>query len=121
MRTFETCYRLTPAPGKRHTMFVAGNAVLRQMPPTAKGFMFIMLEDETGYIQVIVPPKLCERLGRTLQSPSLIIRAELEATGNWRGLLLKDAWVLALTPLKSEGVSNVEFQMPKERGEGVEN
>lgn len=115
VRTIETCYRLGPAAGTRHTMLVAGNAVLRQMPPTAKGFMFIMLEDETGYIQVIVPPKLCERLGRTLQSSSLIIRAELEATGGWRGLLLKDMWVLALTPLKSGGMSNVEFQMSNEK------
>src|SRR5690606_18136678 len=94
VRTIETCYRMDPLPGKRHTMLVAGNAVLRQMPPTAKGFMFITLEDETNFIQVIVPPKLCERFGKVLQSPSLVVRAELEATGNWRGLLLKDAWVL---------------------------
>ena len=94
VRTIETCYRLVPKEGTHMTLLIAGNVVLRQMPPTAKGFTFITLEDETRFIQVIVPPKQVERLGPTLATSSLIVKGTLEATGNWRGFLLEDAWVL---------------------------
>tara|TARA_B100001123_G_C15023063_1_gene912296 strand:+ start:736 stop:849 length:114 start_codon:yes stop_codon:yes gene_type:complete len=32
--------------------------MLKQRPPTAKGVMFITLEDETGYIQVVIFPQV---------------------------------------------------------------
>jgi len=38
----------------------AGIVTVRQQPPTAKGTMFISLEDETGNVQVIVWPHLKE-------------------------------------------------------------
>jgi error-prone DNA polymerase len=40
---------------------VAGLAICRQRPGTAKGFVFISLEDETGIANVIVTPTLFER------------------------------------------------------------
>jgi error-prone DNA polymerase len=40
---------------------VAGVAICRQRPGTAKGFVFISLEDETGISNVIVTPKMFER------------------------------------------------------------
>lgn len=106
VRTIETCYRLVPKEGTRMTLLIAGNVVLRQMPPTAKGFTFITLEDETRFIQVIVPPKQVERLGPTLATSSLIVHGTLEATGNWRGFLLKDAWVLDRVLGGYEGVAS---------------
>jgi len=39
---------------------VAGSAITRQRPGTAKGFCFITLEDETGHINAIVRPALFE-------------------------------------------------------------
>jgi error-prone DNA polymerase len=40
---------------------VAGAVICRQRPGTAKGFMFLTLEDETGLVNVIVRPDLFER------------------------------------------------------------
>jgi error-prone DNA polymerase len=40
---------------------VAGAVVCRQRPGTAKGFLFLTLEDETGLVNVIVRPDLFER------------------------------------------------------------
>ena len=39
---------------------IAGSVICRQRPGTAKGFMFISLEDETGIANVIVVPQLFE-------------------------------------------------------------
>ncbi len=40
---------------------VAGLVSVRQRPQSAKGTIFILLEDEWGFINVIVPPQLVER------------------------------------------------------------
>jgi len=37
---------------------VAGSVIVRQRPGTAKGFFFITLEDETGFANAIVTPKV---------------------------------------------------------------
>jgi error-prone DNA polymerase len=39
----------------------AGCVIARQRPGTAKGFIFISMEDETGIANVIVIPNLYER------------------------------------------------------------
>jgi error-prone DNA polymerase len=39
----------------------AGRVVARQRPGTAKGFVFLSLEDETGIANIIVPPDVFER------------------------------------------------------------
>jgi error-prone DNA polymerase len=45
---------------------VAGAVICRQRPGTAKGFMFLTLEDETGLVNVIVRPDLFLRERATL-------------------------------------------------------
>jgi error-prone DNA polymerase len=45
---------------------VAGAVVVRQRPGTAKGFVFLSLEDETGIASVIVRPALFERARATV-------------------------------------------------------
>jgi error-prone DNA polymerase len=40
---------------------VAGSVIVRQRPGTAKGFVFLSLEDETGVANIIVEPELFER------------------------------------------------------------
>ena len=35
---------------------VAGMVVCRQKPPTAKGFGFLTIEDESGMINLVIPP-----------------------------------------------------------------
>lgn len=99
VRPIATAYRLAgsrlrPAGSPHPKLTVAGIAVLRQMPPTAKGVMFITLEDETGYIQCVVHPATRERLPALLGSSALIVSGEVHITGNWRGIVVKEAWAL---------------------------
>ena len=56
--------------------------------------MFITLEDETGFIQCVVPPPAQELLDHVLTASALIVRGALQAAGNWRGLILQQAWIL---------------------------
>jgi error-prone DNA polymerase len=58
---------------------VAGAVVVRQRPGTAKGFVFLNLEDETGLVNVVVPPPLFHRYRLILvQEPFLYIEGTLE-------------------------------------------
>jgi error-prone DNA polymerase len=58
---------------------VAGMVITRQRPGTAKGFVFLTLEDETGLVNVIVRPDIYERFRRTIrQSRALIIDGKLQ-------------------------------------------
>jgi error-prone DNA polymerase len=76
------------------TITVAGLSMLRQRPPTAHGVLFITLEDETGFVQCVVRPKVLEHLDHVLRHSSLIVRGELHIQGNWRGLVVTNAWPL---------------------------
>ncbi|MFL5818057.1 MAG: OB-fold nucleic acid binding domain-containing protein, partial [Conexibacter sp.] len=51
---------------------VAGMVVARQRPGTASGVVFMLLEDEHGTINLIVPPKLYERSRLTVRSEPLV-------------------------------------------------
>ena len=42
-------------------MRIAGCVIARQRPGTAKGFVFLSLEDETGIANVILTPDIFER------------------------------------------------------------
>ena len=51
---------------------VAGAVICRQRPGTAKGFLFLTLEDETGLVNVIVRPDLYQRRREVLVDESLL-------------------------------------------------
>lgn len=55
--------------------WLAGMVVCRQRPPTAKGVLFLTLEDERGLANVIVPPALYERARRVLHDEGLVLVA----------------------------------------------
>ena len=50
----------------------AGMVICRQRPGTAKGFVFLSLEDETGISNIIVPPALYERTRLLIASESFL-------------------------------------------------
>jgi error-prone DNA polymerase len=53
---------------------VAGSVIVRQRPGTAKGFVFLSLEDETGIANVIVTPPIFARHRLALVSePYLLV------------------------------------------------
>jgi error-prone DNA polymerase len=80
------CARLgvTPAAGLAalaggRRVRVAGAVVVRQRPGTAKGFVFLSLEDETGIANAIVQPALFERARATLvHEPFLLVDGVLQ-------------------------------------------
>ena len=58
---------------------VAGAVVVRQRPGTAKGFVFLNLEDETGLVNVIVRPALFRRHHLTITGePFLLVEGGLQ-------------------------------------------
>ena len=61
---------------------VSGLVVARQHPATAKGTVFVLLEDEHGFINVIVPARLYERNRETVNySPFLLVEGTFERDG----------------------------------------
>ena len=65
------------------TVRIAGNVICRQRPGTAKGFVFISLEDETGISNAIVAPPLFEKLRLVITSESfLVIEGRLQNKEN---------------------------------------
>ncbi len=58
---------------------VAGLVNSRQSPMTAKGFVFLSLEDESGMVNVVVSPALAAAQRRELtQHPALLVEGELQ-------------------------------------------
>jgi error-prone DNA polymerase len=62
---------------------IAGGVVARQRPGTAKGFVFLSIEDETGIANAIVSPQLYEK-NRVVVSTErfLIIEGKLQNQDN---------------------------------------
>jgi error-prone DNA polymerase len=58
---------------------VAGLVVCRQRPGTARGFVFMVLEDEFGLVNVVVKPDIYEEQRRIIRGePFIIVRGELQ-------------------------------------------
>ena len=58
---------------------VAGAVITRQRPGTAKGFVFLSIEDETGIANIIVNPDVFARDKRTIvDEPYLIVDGTLQ-------------------------------------------
>jgi len=86
--------------GQRVT--IAGSVICRQRPGTAKGFVFVSLEDETGIANAIVVPSLFEAQRLTIsQEPFLRIR----------GILQNQEGVVSVKAERVEGL--YETQMPE--------
>ena len=65
-----------------------GIVTVRQQPETAKGVMFVSLEDETGSVQVIVWPKVKARLrAPLLRSRLLAVKGTWQRDGDVRNLI----------------------------------
>jgi len=51
---------------------VAGLVVARQRPATAKGVVFMLLEDESGTVNLVVPPPVFERHRAEVRTAPLV-------------------------------------------------
>jgi error-prone DNA polymerase len=74
---------------------VGGMVITRQRPGTAKGFVFLTLEDETGLVNVIVNPQVYERNRRVIRSSvAMIIEGTLQKEQGTIDVLAKRFWSL---------------------------
>ncbi len=93
---------------------LAGMAVARQRPATANGVVFMLLEDEYGQANLIVPPPVYERYRAIVRGePLLLARGKLERHGRNVNLLV--ASLESLGPLAREAASEAEVvsSLPK--------
>ena len=93
-------WRATDLASARHgaTVQIAGNVICRQRPGTAKGFVFISLEDETGVSNAIVTPDLFERVRLLItEEPFLMIEGTVQNSENV--VLIKAREIRALAHL----------------------
>ncbi len=74
----------------------AGVVIVRQRPGTARGFLFMTVEDEHGMVQAIVRPDLFRRLRSTILSASAML---VEGTLQRRGRELPSIRATRLEPL----------------------
>jgi error-prone DNA polymerase len=64
------------------TVRVAGLVTTRQRPQTAKGYVFVLMEDEHGPINVIVKPDIYKRDRSAVRmEPFLVVRGRLQKEG----------------------------------------
>jgi error-prone DNA polymerase len=82
---------------------VAGSVIVRQRPGTAKGFVFLSLEDETGIANVIVTPSLFERHRLVLVTePFLLVE----------GVLQKQDGVVSVKAGRVQGLAPLAHNVP---------
>ena len=68
---------------------VAGMTVARQRPSTANGIVFMLLEDEHGQMNLIVPPQVYDRHRATVRAEPLVLaRGRYERIGENRNVLV---------------------------------
>jgi error-prone DNA polymerase len=99
-------------------VIVAGMVVARQRPATAKGIVFLLIEDETGPINVIVRPDLYEAERSLLRAdPLLVVRGRLERRERVVNVLATAVEAAHLparepVPLETTGDSRVRAVVP---------
>jgi len=73
----------------------AGSVIVRQRPGTAKGLLFITVEDETGMVQAMVTPQLLQAHRQTIVgSPALIIEGKLQNRDGSLSIRAERLWAL---------------------------
>jgi len=68
---------------------IAGMAVARQRPSTANGIVFMLIEDEHGQVNLIVPPPVYDRHRATVRADPLVLaHGRFEKIGENRNVLV---------------------------------
>jgi error-prone DNA polymerase len=100
-----------PAMPKNLVCKIGGLVITRQRPGTAKGFVFLTIEDETGLVNVIVRPDVYERYRRTIRGAQcLIVEGVLQKEDGCIDLIMKRCWPLEEAEPTTKGVRARNFQ-----------
>jgi error-prone DNA polymerase len=101
----------------RSEIAVAGMVVARQRPATAKGIVFMLLEDEVGVVNVIVPPPVYERCRLAVRTASFaLVRGRLERRERVINLLAHAVERLAIPAHAGAEVRHIEPPVERETG-----
>lgn len=99
----------------------AGIVLVRQRPGSAKGVMFITLEDESGIANLVVWPKVFERFRRTILSAGMIaVRGRIQREGEVVHLVAQRLTDLS-ADLAGVGKRDQPFPLPHGRGDEFHN
>jgi error-prone DNA polymerase len=83
-RRIVTCAEAMAGP-RRRWLEAAGLVLVRQRPGSAKGVMFITIEDETGIANLVVWPKVFEKYRRVVLGAGMIgVRGRIQREGRGR-------------------------------------
>jgi error-prone DNA polymerase len=88
------------------TVRVAGLVTTRQRPQTAKGYVFVLMEDEHGPINVIVKPDVYKRDRSAVRmEPFLTVRGKLQKDGATLNVIACEVEALRVpgTPVRRRG------------------
>src|SRR3989441_649845 len=92
---------------------VAGLVVARQRPETAKGFIFVLLEDEAGRLNVIVRPDVYERYRTAVRGePLLWVRGKLAKDDGTVNVLAEEAQGLRLDGMRESHIPRLDSPYP---------
>jgi len=83
--------------GEAHgdTVTIAGIVTTRQRPETAKGILFLLVEDETGTINVVVRKEIHEANRELYRAePFVILQGRLDRREGQHNLIAEEAWPL---------------------------
>jgi error-prone DNA polymerase len=95
----------------------AGIVLVRQRPGSAKGVLFVTLEDETGIANLVVWPKVFEANRRTLLSAGMLgVRGRIQREGAVVHLVAQRISDLS-ADLASVGTRDAAFPLPHGRGD----
>ncbi len=98
-------------------LMAAGLVLVRQRPGSAKGVMFITMEDETGVANVVVWPKLFERSRRVVLGASMMaINGRIQREGDVVHLVAQQLFDLS-ADLSCLSERDGEFRPPTGRGD----
>ena len=88
---------------------VAGLVVARQRPETAKGFIFVLLEDEAGMVNVIVRPDVYERHRTAVRGePLLWVRGKLAKDDGTVNVMAEEAAGLKLHGMRESRIPHLD-------------
>jgi error-prone DNA polymerase len=88
---------------------VAGLAVARQRPATASGVVFMLIEDEHGQVNLIVPPPVYDRYRALVRGePLLLARGRYERVDRNRNVLVSE--LVSLSPLARRVAGDAEVR-----------
>jgi error-prone DNA polymerase len=114
-RGYLPCSALRSAPDGRR-ISIAGLILVRQMPGSAKGVMFITLEDESANANLIVWPSVFANNRRPILGASMLgCRGKVQNANNVIHLIVEQAVDLT-AELKQVSGLDVEFPVPAGRG-----